>query len=55
MSKINAMEEESNPNYEEDQEAQLKLQEQFDAQNKSKKIQEAIELLQDNGFLVTIR
>ena len=55
MSKIKAMEQESNPNYNSEQKAQAELKEQFDAQQKSKDIQKAIELLQDNNFLVTIR
>ena len=55
MSKFDLMEEEANPNYSSEQEEQLELKKQFEAKEKAKTIQEAVKLLQDNGFIVTIK
>ena len=54
MSKVDAVEQESNPNYEKEQEEQIKLKEQFDAKKKAQDIKDAIKLLRENGFSVAI-
>ena len=53
-SKDKLIESENNPNFDAELAEQEELAKQFEAQEKVRKIDEAVKLLQDNGFIVTI-